>query len=569
MAASLKDFPHVKAALTYCRQVVAGKIPTCQLTKLACQRQLDDLEKGDEFPYWFDAERAEQVCRFIERLPHVKGKWARTDPATGLPNLIVLGPWQCFIVTTIFGWIDADGIRRFQSAYLEVGRKNAKSTLAAAIALYMLCEDGEPGSEVYATATSKKQSSDAVFKTARQMVIKTPALAGDIVVNTLNLAVDGSFSKFEPLPANAQNLDGLNTHCSINDELHAQRNRDLRDVIDTSTASREQPLMLDITTAGHDTAGICYEVRDYCINVLQRTYVDEAQFACIYTIDKDDDWTDRKVWLKANPNWNVSVYPMGLENKFKKAKAKPSFQTAFKTKHLSVWCSAADNWLNLLEWDACADPSLKLDDFTGRDCFNGVDLSSKIDLSAQVLGFPEYIKDELHVTVFGKYYLPEQAIMDAKNSQYDGWCRRGLLTKTDGKMIDIDQIEDDTLAWSDQFNMVEVDVDPMHNSTQYSTHMMAEGLTVVDIRPTVMNFSEAMKYVEAMVKEGRFHHDGNELLTWMMGNVAVKPDYKDNVFPRKNTAQGKIDGAICIFMLMNRILLGGDVEIQPTVVSTG
>lgn len=556
---NLKAFPHVQKAIQYCQDVVAGKILACKFVRLSCQRQLKDLARK-RYAYEFDAELAEKVCRFIERMPHVKGRWARK--VNGKCPCLVLEPWQCFLVTTLFGWVDRKTrLRRFRHAYWELPRKNAKSTLAAAIGLYLLTEDDEPGADVYCTATSHKQSADAVFGTAKTMARRAEGFADHYGVEILqfNINVPDEASKFEPLHAKADNLDGLNVHGDINDELHAHKTRDLRDVMVTGTGSREQPVILDITTAGYDTSGICYEVRDYVVKVLQNTIQDDQTFGIIYTIDTDDeknkdDWKDEKIWIKANPNWNVSVFPMALRSEFKKAVANPSYQRTFQTKYLNVWCGAANAWMDMLAWDKCADPDLDITQFAGKECFPGVDLSSKIDLSVVMPVFPEMIDGKLHVFAFGMYYLPEKTIEESTNSQYSGWKRRGLLRATPGNLIDVDQIENDVEFELKPFDVVELCVDPMHNSTQFKTHMEEKSFVCVDVRPTVVNFSEPMKYLEGLVKADRFHHNGDPIMTWAISNVVAKMDQKDNIYPRRQREHNKIDPAIGIIMAMNRIL---------------
>lgn len=556
--------PYVTRAIRYARDVLEGTIPTCRETQLACERQLRDLTRRNS-EYSFDITKANKACAFIERMPHPKGHWA----AKG--ETIRLEPWQCFIVTTLFGWVatkdivDADGeimipagCRRFREAYIEVARKNAKSTLAAAIGLYLLAEDEEWGADIYCGATSHKQANDAVFAAAKSMAKRAKGFSDwyGIVPYKYSIARIATESKFEPLHARGDSLDGLNAHGSILDELHAHKRRDLYDVLVTATGSRTQPLTLSITTAGTDTTGICYEVRDYTIKVLNRALTDDQRFGIIYKVDDKDDWTSREVWRKANPNYGVSVFPMQLETEYRKARANPAAQNTFLTKHLSMWCNAATAWMDMILWNACADPNLKLEDFKGEECWPGTDLSSKIDITAVMPCFKRLDENnKLHIYAFGRYYLPEKTIEESPNSQYQGWARAEHLRATPGNIIDMEQIERDTVELGNLVDIIEIPVDPMHNATQFKIHMEDEGFECVDVRPTVFNFSEPMKWLFALVKDGRFHHNGDPVLTWMASNVHAQVRHTDEIYPKRDREHAKIDGVVGILMSMARMLI--------------
>ena len=572
---------HVEAALYYCEDVLSGEILACELVKSACKRHLRDLKRQNtkSFPYWFDAEAAERACEFIEMLPHIKGEWAKRR------ELLSLEAWQSFFVTSIFGWKCArtiedgdgnvlmhEGTRRFRTVYLEVARKNAKSTLLSAIGLYMLALDGEEGAEIYSAATTHKQAK-IVWADAKSMAQKAAGMRNyfGIETNAKNISIIDSGSKFEPLHSQGETLDGLNVQCAINDELHAHKKRDLYDVLETATGSRTQPLILNITTAGYNKAGICYELRTYLTKILQRIFVDESFFGIIYTLDvadderKADDPMDRSVWIKANPNYGVSVYPFDMERLAKKAEESPSSMNNFLTKRLNIWCNAETAWMNMQEWDKCADVSLKETDFAECDLWAGVDLASKIDMNCRASLYKKVIDGETHVYCFPRFYLPEAAIEQASNSQYDGWRRRGLLIATPGNIIDMDQIESEMVELRDDHNLREVCFDPGHNATQWAGHLEDEGLEMVEVRPTVLNFSEPLKWWEALVRDGRFHHDGNEIMTWMVSNVVVKQDFKDNIYPRKERVENKIDGPVAVCLAMNRLLADENLAGDPTV----
>jgi phage terminase large subunit-like protein len=363
---------------------VSNKILACELTKLACKRFLNDCKKSKkkDFPFELIEETASKFCRVIELLPHVKGKpWAGTK--------IKLEPWQIFIVVNVFGWLHKKtGLRRFRTVYVEVPRKNAKSTLTSTVALCMLAIDGEPGAEIYSAATTRDQAK-IVFEDAQNMTRRTPGFRKKfgIEVGARAITILESGSKFMALSAEGSTLDGLNVHFGGIDELHAHKTRSVFDVIETATGARTQPLLWLITTAGSNQAGICYEQRTYVTKILEGAFEDDTYFGVIYTIDKTDDWTDPAVWEKANPNYGISVIPDDIARLAKKAEKLPSAQNNFLTKRLNVWVNANEAWMNMREWDKCADPTLNIEDFKGEHCFVGVDLASKIDIAVMMFLF--------------------------------------------------------------------------------------------------------------------------------------------------------------------------------------
>lgn len=552
--------PHVAAAVRYAEDVRAGRIVACKWTVAAAVRFLSDLERADTdgFPYRLDTDAAEHACRFLEQLPHVKGRW---ETAT-----LRLEPWQCFLFVNVFGWVHVvTGFRRFRTAYTEVPRKNGKSTPTAGVGLYMLAADGEDGAECYSAATTRDQAK-IVWSVGKEMARRAPGLqrAFGVHVAAHNLHVVKTASKFEPLSAEANSLDGLNVHFAAIDELHAHKTREVYDVLETATGSRAQPLLWAITTAGSNRAGICYEVRSYLTKVLNGALqrwpgnphrieggaVDaESFFGCIWTVDDGDDWTDPAVWAKANPNLGVSVFADDLERKCRKAQEMPSAQNNFLTKHLNVWVNADTAWMDMRAWDRCADPTLTPEDFEGEPCRVGLDLASTTDIAARM----QLFERDGHYYAFGKYFLPEDTIERAGNSQYSGWEADGRLVSTEGNVLDYGAIEDDLRELSGRFRLLDVAFDPFQ-AVQLSTRMMAEGFPMIDVRPTVLNFSEPMKQLERLVFSGKFHHDGDPVLAWMVSNVVAHLDNKDNIYPRKERPENKIDGVVALLMALARAL---------------
>ena len=541
---------YIGIANQYIEDVLNGVMPACKYVIQACERQKDELTKKG-FKYSFSEDRASHVCRFIELLPHVKGEW-RGQPLT-------LEPPQIFILTTVFGWVDNEGRRRFKTAYIEVPRKNAKSTISSGVALYCLLADGEGGAEVYSAATTRDQAR-IVFADAVNMVNQCAGIRKRFGVEVMGKNAPHTIfnastaSNFKPLSRDqGGNLDGLNVHCGVIDELHAHKTRDVFDVIETATGSRRQPLLWLITTAGFNRSGICYEQRAYVIKLLSGVHNDDEYFGIIYTIDDDDDWTLPASWQKANPNWGVSVKPEDIERKARKAMQLPSATNNFLTKHLNVWVNADTAWMDMRRWDAQGDPSLKIEDFAGESCWLGLDLASKIDIAAEALLFKKKVDDQDHYYLFCRYWLPEETVENSENSQYQGWVRQGVIEETDGSIIDYDVIEEQIKKDCADYNATECCYDPFQ-ATQLSTRLSKEGLTMIEVRPTVLNFSEPMKEFEALVLDGRLHHNGDPALTWMVSNVVCHRDAKDNIYPRKEFEQNKIDGVVAALMALNRAM---------------
>ena len=545
---------YAEVSRQYALDVVDGRVLACKWVQLACQRQLLDLDRAATDPAWpwiFDVDKAERPCVFLELLPHIKGKWARER------RKLTLEPWQMFIVTTVFGWVHRDtGLRRFIEAYIEVARKNAKSTLTAGLCLFMLAADDEAGAEVYTAATTRDQAR-IVFDDAKRMAEKEPEMRAMLGIEVLQHALvqPGSASKLAPLAAEGSTLDGLNVHFACIDELHAHKTRAVYDVLDTARGSREQSLLWNITTAGSDRAGICYERRTHITKILGRQVDDDRQFGVIYTLDDGDDWQDPAVWPKANPNYGVSVFADVLLTACSKAQAMPSAQGNFLTKHLNVWVNADSAWMDMRAWDKCADPTLNIERIKHLPTWVPLDLASKVDVAAgPVLAYDE-TADRFYLVSKGRFWLPERAVEDGSNSQYSGWVRSGHIVATPGDVTDFDLIEDQLRADAATLQELrEVPYDPWQ-ATQLAGHMIEEGMPMVEIRQTVQNMSEPMKQLEALVLTGRLVHDGCPVMDWMISNVVAHRDAKDNIYPRKERNENKIDGPVAVIMGLGRALI--------------
>lgn len=545
---------YAEIAHQYARDVVADRILACRRVKLACKRHLDDLAKSREkqYPYRFDAARANLPCRFIERLPHTRGQWARAR--RGFSNSIRLEPWQVFITCAIFGWINkTNGFRRFAEAYINVPRKNAKSTWAAAVGLYMLVLDGEYGAEVYSGATKEKQAME-VFKTAWRMVRKTPALEDyfgvESAIKSLYCQEDGS--KFEPLVGDPG--DGASPSCAIVDEYHEHDTSILHDTMQTGMGARQQGLVIDITTAGSKIEGPCHILQQDVEKVLEGLIENDALFGIIFAIDlapykfngkeyPADDWKSNEALRKANPNYGVSIFAEFLEKQQREAIQSAHKQNTFKTKHLNIWVNAATSFYNLDAWRRCADASLSLEEFKGKRCYEGVDLASKVDLASRVKVFREDRNGLAHYFVFGRHYVPEDTVMDGEHKHYEKWVAAGNMIAIPGPEIQLDAIQKEIEAEFANYKYACIAFDPW-GALQMQQHL-AKKLpedTVISLPQTVQYLSPAMKEVEAAILAGRIHHDGDPVLTWAISNVIAREDNNRNVFPRKEkSGKQKID----------------------------
>lgn len=546
---------YVEKAEQYAREVIDGTIPACKWVKLACQRHFDDLEKSkdDDYPYYFDPEAGERICQFGENMVHVKGKWIRQP--------IVLEPWQCFIDVVPFGWKKkSDNFRRFTEVYLEIPRKNAKSTKASINGLYMLTADKEGGAEVYSGATSEAQAWE-VFGPAKKMAGWSPDFADyyGVQVNPADkspkIVVVETGSKFNPIVGKPG--DGSSPHFAIVDEYHEHKSDEQYSTMQTGMGARAQPMMYVITTGGSDTSGPCYSQHQHAKRVLDGVIEDETLFTVIWTIDEDDDWADFDVWKKANPNYGVSIYEDYLKKQHKSAINDARKQNALLCKHLNMWVNAKQAWLSAQDWLKCADTSLNESDFITDQCFMGLDLASMIDIAANVRVYVRTIDDKKHYYAFGDYYLPEKRVFEPNNTHYQEWKNLGILTVTPTDETDFSFIEDDIKQHAEQYNVCEMAFDK-YQSVHIAQRLTAEGLECVEFPQNKAHMSPAMKEVEAAIKGGRFHHDGNAALTWMINNVVAKEDGAENIQPIKERPESKIDGAVALIMAVGRAMLYED-----------
>jgi phage terminase large subunit-like protein len=557
---SSSERDYLAIASSYARDVISGKIPACKQVVQACKRHFKDLQRSaaavsqadPKFEFYLDADSAVRVCQFLEALPHVKGKWALKK------EMLRLDPWQVFIFVSLFGWVErADPTRyRFREAYICVPRKNGKSFKAAGTGLYKFAADGEYCSEVYFGATSEEQAKRVGFKPARAMAVKSPALckAFGIKVNVHNLVrlEDGSILK----PVIARPGDGDSPSCAIIDEYHEHPTPELYDTMKTGMGARENPLLLVITTAGSNRGGPCFLLQKDVEAILAGTIVNERLFGIIYTIDPEDDWTSDAALVKANPNFGISIDPEFLRNEQHAARQSARKQNIFKTKYLNIWVNAAVAWMNMEKWKALSDPALLLEQFAGEPCLIALDLASEIDIASKVYLFSRELQEKQHFYCFCKHYLNQQAIEEGRGEHYAAWAEDGWLTATPGNVTDYPMICDDLIDDSEKHLVREVPHDPYHGAplVQFvqKDPRWDQSIEFVKITQNVQNLSPAMKQLEALVLDGRLHHDGDPVLEWMISNVVARTISKDNIVPDKESPERKIDAAVALLMDISR-----------------
>lgn len=522
----------------YARDVLALKVPAGKYHRLACVRHVRDRERErtPEFPFYLDMSRAERFYRFAELLKHYKGEWA------GQP--IKLQPYQRFRLGSIFGWRHMDtGLRRFRTAYNEIPRKNGKSLEAAIVALYVTFFDGEPGAEGYCFATKRDQSK-IVFKDCKQLIRTSAELRSRLTVLVANINCESTASKLEPLGADRDSSDGLNPNLIINDEFHAQKTRGMLDVMETATGARQQPLNFQITTAGADPFTPCGDQHDYACKILDGVLTDDTFFAFIAHMDEGDDWTAEATWRKANPNYGISNNPAEFRALVTKAIAMPAAAAAFQQKLLNVWVNTDAPWLSLEGWRRGQSTWLP-ESLKGERCYLGIDLSSKIDLTAVVALFPPTDK-RLRWRILPWVLTPEETLdirAHRDRAPYRQWVNAGYLLTNPGNQIDQDRVLQIVRDAKALFDVQQIGVDPW-NTGNISKALTDIGFEVIDIPQTIQQMSQPSKEFEADVLDGNVDAGGNPLMQWSIANVVVQRDNKDNIYPIKKRSRGRIDPVI-------------------------
>ena len=534
----------------YALDVVTGKIPAAKYVAKACQRYLTDLDTAEERGLEFKPKTAQAYITFFQRaIRHTVGEWDGKpfDPL----------PWQQFILWNLYGWFREDGTRRFNYAYITVARKNGKTTLMAGCALAALFFDQEKAAEVYFAATKKDQAKIG-FDEAQRMVSISPPLRKHLRAGKHDIKAPTLSARCTYLSSERDTLDGLNIHFAGIDEYHAHPTDGVANVLRSGMQARRNPLHLTITTAGFNRESPCYEMQKTCKEILDGVKHDDAQFALIYELDEDDDWTDSSTWIKANPSLGVALRPQLLESQLQQAiNLGGSREVEFKTKHLNKWVTASKTWIQDEIWSA----NERQEDLTGRICWGGLDLASVSDMTALVMVYPD--GEGYHVR--GHYFMPSDTIdniLDREPSHiYRTFLDLPNFHVTDGNVTDYaairrlvsgvmnspdgQEVDGSSLMHNYQIEKIAFD---RYNSTQIAIDLVDDGVPLTPFGQGFVSMSSPTKQLEVLVRTGKVWHDGDPVLRWALGNVELKMDPAGNIKADKQKSGGKIDPIVAMVM---------------------
>ena len=500
----------------------------------------------------YDKAAADYAVAFIEALCHTKGTWS------GKPFELI--DWQEQIVRDVFGMLKPNGYRQFNTAYVEISKKQGKSELAAAVALFLTCADGEQRAEVYGCAADRNQAS-IVFNVAADMVRMCPALSKRVKIldATKRLIYQPTGSIYQVLSADVGNKHGFNTHGVVFDELHTQPNRKLYDVMTKGSGdARMQPLYFLITTAGDNQNSICWEVHQKALDILEGRKRDATFYPVIYGASQEDDWADPKVWKKANPSLGITVGIDKVKAAFESARQNPAEENSFRQLRLNQWVKQAVRWMPMDKWDAC---SFAVDEkaLEGRVCYGGLDLSSSTDITAFVLVFPPLDEDDKY-SVLPYFWIPEDNIdlrVRRDHVNYDLWERQGYIKSTEGNVVHYGYIEQFIEELGKKFNIREIAFDRW-GAVQMVQNLEGMGFTVVPFGQGFKDMSPPTKELMKLTLEEKIAHGGNPVLRWMMDNIFIRTDPAGNIKADKEKSTEKIDGAVATIMALDRAIRCGN-----------
>lgn len=522
----------------YIDSVLSGQRVAGKSELMSIKRHLKDLERSKQkkLDYIFSEEKANLAISFFSLLKHFKGEWAGDD--------FELEGWQEFIIWCIFGWIDKYGFRRFNYADIVVARKNGKTTFAAGIALYMMIMDDESGAEVYSAAMDMGQAR-ICWEAAREIAKKSPAIASYLQFYQYSILMESTSSSFKPLSRDSKNKDGLNPHCAICDERHAWKTNEVFDVIKSGLGARKQPLVLSITTAGFDMNAPYFKDLRVMRDILRGVKEQDNWFIMIFEPDKGDDWKDERTWIKANPNYGISVSKSYFADELQDAINKGgTTEVNFKTKNLNMWVDAPDVWIpdeivskNNFEFN--------LEDLEGQECYAGLDLASHKDINALALYFP---KVETCPVKF-LFFVPEVKIIENEDkADYRLWREQGWLIATPGDVIDMEIMSEIILKELRKYNVKNLSFDPYKAYHGLIQALENGGLSEVldHYTQSIANMSEPSKEIDRMLRKHEFNFLGNPVIRWMFRNVTMYQDANENIRPDKRRSAGKIDGVVSL-----------------------
>ncbi|MDR1556804.1 MAG: terminase large subunit [Tannerellaceae bacterium] len=522
----------------YAQNVVGGKVVCGKYIKLAAERFFNLIEDDR---YEFREEKVDRVIDFFSILKHFTGRHA------GKP--FILQPWQQFIIASIYGFYGkASNDRLVKYVYIEIARKNGKTAFAAGLSLYHLIADGEMDAEVDLAANSKEQAKIA-FKFCSRFAKGIDPKGKYLFPYRDKVKYDKMLSVLQVFAADDSKLDGFNASMYLIDEYHAAKNTALKDVLQSSQGMRDNPIGVIITTAGFDKLGSCYEYRKVCTEVLQGLKQDDELFAAIYTLDEGDDWTDKKNWIKSNPNLGITVKPQYLETQVKEATNSPSEEVSIKTKNFNLWCDSETVWIPehyILE----ASSDVELSALREYPCYAGVDLASTSDLTSVAYMVPT--DDKLYFKI--NYYLPEAALTEKRfRIMYGEWRRQGLITITPGNVTDYDYILNDLMNTDKIIRLEKIGYDTW-NSAQFVINATEKSLPMIPVSQSTGNFNRPTKEMERLILSGKAVIDNNLINRHCFRNVVMARDRNGNIKPSKQFEEKKIDGVIAALMALSTYL---------------
>jgi phage terminase large subunit-like protein len=525
----------IRSAEKYINQVLSGEVNVSKTTRLTFERHKSDLLVAPENGWYFDKRSVERVfdfCKFLKHSP---------DKRTWVP--FACEPWEAAIIYIIFGWKKKDGNRRFTYGYIEIPKKNGKTTFAAVFADYLLFFDGEEEAEVYCAASVEKQAR-ICFAAAKKMIEHSPDLKKRTRILTKNINIPVTSSKMEMLGRDSESMEGINPSAAIIDEYHVWKNNEVFENIQSATVNRKQPLVIIITTSGRDKTLPCYNYRAICIDILRGIKRQDDTFAIIYTPDEKDDWKDPITWKKANPNYGVSVIPSRFKSEFEGAINDPRKEVSFKTKNLNLWVDAPEVWIPDDKWLLCSHGT-KPDQLYKQPCFWGLDLASHVDINALALFFPNI---NGHPVLKMHYWIPEAKVAEQKDKvDYTTWVKQGLIHTTYGEVIDIDMMISDIMVIVGEYLCEGMGFDPAKAYHGVIQGMKKMGFPEDKMDPyaqNIMNMSAPSKEFEKMAMSGVLDHLNDPILRWMLGNVQLYQDINENIKPDKKRSRNKIDGIV-------------------------
>jgi len=532
----------------YINDVLSGKQVTGELIKLAVERHSNDLTKS--WHYYFDRDKAQKAITFFERLHHWKGEWAGTP--------IILEPHQVFYIGSMFGWLREDKTRRFRTSFKEVARKNAKTTECAGKSIYHLLSDGESGPQVYFAATKEDQARIG-FKDMQEITKRTPGLKQYLRVMTKSVLNDSNGGFAKPLGSDSDTQDGFDPSWAVVDEYHAHKTDQMLNVLESGMGARRQPMIDVITTAGFKKEFPCYSnLRKVSIDVLRGIKEDETLLALIFEQDKDDDWKDESVWIKSNPNLDVSLKLDFLRTRLKKALNEGGTKEIdFKTKNLNIWTDSSDTWIPDEVWMRGDRP---LPELKGRKCWGGLDLASVRDITALVLIFP--IVDEFYTLRY--YFVPESCVKSREEMDYRGWVNDGYMIETPGDVTDYNYIKSTIDDITVTYDVQKIAYDRF-NSSQLVIDLTEKGIPMAPFGQGFLSMTSPCKELEALAHNGKIVHDGDPVLRWMNSNVVTNTDPAGNIKLDKGKSMNKIDGMVALVMALGEFMLKVKPVAQPNI----